>query len=253
VGHLTATLHTEKLKGQIGKGVTVYSNDPTTPKIRLSVRAVVLGSVVVLPREYIMIGGPPVQAGRSKVLVRRDPLETGELEITDLKTSLPWLTATATKLEDKRPPSDGLPLGQPGDYLIEVKVEGEPDTKGGRARGDLTFKTGLKRQPQVSIPVTVDLRPPVSLSTEKLLLNPPPEGGVTESTVLVTVRPGLDPNRLVAEASPESLRVDLQLSGPRRFKAKISWDGGKLEHGMITFKIGTEQQTLPVQSVGASS
>jgi hypothetical protein len=253
VGHITATLRTEKLKGKVGKGITVYSNDPETPTLRLSLRAVVLGSVVVLPREYIMIGGPSMSRGQSKVLVRQDPLETGTLEIKELRTSVPWLKAEATRLEQDRPPLDGLPLGRTGDYLVEVEVDGEPETRGGRARAELTFKTGLKRQPQVAIPITVDLRPPVSLSTEKLILTPPATGEITESTVLVTVRPGLDPNRLQAEAAPESLKVELKPAGPRRFKAHVSWDGGKLEQGEITFRVGTEKYKLPVQGVGAGS
>jgi hypothetical protein len=246
-------LRTEKLRGQVGKGVNVYSNDPNTPTLRLTVRATVHGSVVVLPREYIGIGGPPTRRGTSRVLVRQDPTEPGELKISDLKTSLPWLTAEALKLTEKRPPADGLPLGLPGDYLLEVKLGEKPETKSTRTRAQVSFKTGLKRQPVVSIPVTVDLRPPVSLSQERLLLTPPAEGEVTEKTVLVTVRVGLDPNRLTAEAQPESLKVELQQAGPRRFKAQVYWDGGKLEQGTITFKLGQESHKLPVHSAAADS
>jgi hypothetical protein len=253
VGHLTATLRTAKLKGKVGKGITVYSNDPVKSTLRLSVRAIVMASVVVLPREYIMIGGPPTRRGQSKVLVRQDPMETGKLNITDLKTSLPWLKAEATRLKNERPPSDGLPRGQKGDYLVEVSIDGKPEGHAGRARAELTFKTGLKRQPEVAIPITVDLRPPVTLSTGKLMLAPPAEGEVTESTVLVTLRPGLDPNRLEAVASPESLKVELKPSGPRRFKAHVSWDGGKLEQGEITFKVGVERHKLPVHPAAAGS
>lgn len=253
MGHLTATLRTEKLKGKVGKSITVYSNDPQTPTLRLSVRAVVIGSVIVLPREYISIGGPPMRRGSSKVLVRQDPMESGELRISDLKTSLPWLTVEAQKLEEKRPPSDGLPLGQPGDYLLEVKL-GEPtESPTGRTRAQLTFKTGLKRQPEVTIPITVDLRPPVNLSTQRLLLAPPAEGEVAEGTVLVTVRPGLDPNKLQAEARPGALKVELEPAGPRRFKAHVFWDGAALAEGAITFMVGGERLKLPVQSTGGDS
>jgi len=253
VGYLTTTLRTEKLKGQVGKGISVYSNDPETPHLRLTVRATVLGSVLVLPREYMSVGGRMMRAGNSMVLVRQDPTESGELKISDLKTSAPWLTAEAQKLEQKRPPSDGLPIGQPGDYLLEVKVGERPEISKSRIRAEVSFKTGLKRQPVVSIPVTVDLRPPVNLSTERLLLTPPAEGQIAEETVLVTVRPGLDPNRLEAKADPGSLKVELKPAGPRRFKAHVYWDGGALERGTITFKVGAERHTLPVHSAAAGS
>ena len=253
MGHLTVTLRTEKLRGQVGKGISVYSNDPETPSLRLTVRATVHGSVVVLPREYIGIGGHSRRRGNSKVLVRKDPTESGELEISDLKTSLPWLTAEVRKLTEKRPPADGLPLGLPGDYLLEVKIGEKPETQRTRTRAQVSFKTGLKRQPVVSIPVTVDLRPPVSLSEGRLLLTPPVEGEVTGKAVLVTVRAGLDPNLLKAEARPESLKVELIPAGPRRFKAQVYWDGGALEQGTVTFKVGSESHNLPVHSAGAGS
>jgi hypothetical protein len=250
---LTVTLRTEKLKGKVGKGISVYSNDPDTPTLRLAVRATIWGSVVVLPREYIAIGGKQTRRGTSKVLVRQDPTESGELKISGLRASLPWLAAEAQKLDAKRPPSDGLPLGLPGDYLLEVKIAEPPENRASRIRANVTFKTGLERQPEVSIPVTVDLRPPVSLSAGKLLLDSPAEGEVTEKTVLVTVRPGLDPNRLKAAAHPESLKVELKPAGPRQFKAHVYWDGRALEEGFVTFSIGGESHGLPVQSLASGS
>jgi hypothetical protein len=253
VGHLTVTLRTEKLRGQVGKGISVYSNDPKTPSLRLTVRATVLGSVIVLPREYIGIGSRSTRRGTSKVLIRQDPTESGELEISDLKTSLPWLTAEVRKLTAKSPPADGLPPGLPGDYLLEVKVGEKPETQRTRTRAQVSFKTGLKRQPVVSIPVTVDLRPPVILSEESLVLTPPVDGEVTEKIVHVTVRAGLDHNRLKAEAQPKSLKVELKPSGPRRFKAHVYWDGGALEQGSVTFKIGSETLKLPVHSASVGS
>jgi hypothetical protein len=219
----------------------------------LSLRAVILGSVIVLPREYITVGGPPTGKRGSKVLVRQDPLESGELTITDLKTSLPWLEARAERLEQKRPPSDGLPVGRPGDYLLEVEAERPPEIPSERTRAQLSFKTGLKRQPEVTIPINIDLRPPVILSTKRLLLAPPADGEVTNGTILVSVRPGLNPGLLRAEASPDSLKVELEPAGSRRFKAHVSWDGGKLEGGAVIFNVGGESHELPVQSAGSGS
>jgi hypothetical protein len=247
VGYLTASLNTAKLRGKIGKGISVYTNDPNTSHVRLALRAVVLGSVAVLPREHIMIGGPADRSGGSKVLVRQDPTETGELQISDLQASLPWLSAEAHRLEDPMAAAGGLPKGEAGDWLLEVKIADRSQARTGHARAELHFKTGLKRQPEVSIPITVDLRPPVNLSVPRLVFEKPAEGEVAEKTILATVRRGLDANKLEVETGTPSIVAELEPSGPRRFKVHFTWTGGELKDASILFKVGSESHHLPVK------
>jgi hypothetical protein len=247
VGYLTATLKTSKLRGKVGKGISVYSNDPTKPSIRIAIRAVVLGSVVVLPREHLVIGGPPGRSGGSRVLVRRDPMETGKLQVAELETSQPWLSAKARKLEEPTPPGEGLPKGEIGDWLVEVDVEDRSQVVSGRSRAELRFKTGLKRQPEVSIPITVDLRPPVNLSVPRLVFLPPAEGEVASRTVVATVRRGLDANTLEVETGHPALKAELEPVGPRRFNVHFSWTGEELGDAAVLFRVGPESHQLPVK------
>lgn len=247
MGYLTATLKTSRLRGKVGKGISVYSNDPDNPSVRVAIRAVVVGSVIVLPREHLVIGGPPGRSGGSRVLVRQDPTEIGKLQIEELSTSLPWLSASARKLEEPMPPGDGLPRGEIGDWLVEVEVEDRAQVGTGRSRAELRFKTGLKRQPEVAVPITVDLRPPVNLSVPRLVLLPPAEGEAATKTVLATVRRGLDADALEVDTGNPALEAELEPVGPRRFKVHFTWNGEELGDTSVLFKVGRESHQLPVK------
>ncbi len=247
VGYLTATLKTSKLHGKVGKGISVYSNDPNNPSVRLAIRAIVLGSVVVLPREHLVIGGPGGLYGGSRVLVRQDPTETGKLHIQELTTSLPWLSASARKLEEPTPPGDGLPRGEIGDWLVEVGIEDQNQVRPGSSRAELRFKTGLKRQPEVTIPIMVDLRPPVTLSVPRLVFLPPAKGEVATKTVMATVRRGLEASELVVETGSPAIQAELEPAGPSRFKVHFTWNGEELGDAAVLFRVGPESYQLPVK------
>ncbi len=243
-GHIQATLDTAKLKGSIGRGLTVYTDDPAAPKLFLTVRALVLGSVNVFPHESIQLSNRGVRHPRQQLLVRKEPSESGELVIEDLSPSVSWLSATAERLEQPRAPGAGLPTGQPGDWLLTVEPAGSAPF--GRRRETVEFGTGLDRQPRVSIAVLVDLQPPVRISTDRLVLPQPTEGAAARETLLLTVRRGLDPSALVVEAVPESLELELEPSGQRAFKLHVGWSGSERPEGTIIFRVGTESYRLPV-------
>jgi hypothetical protein len=251
VGYLSAALNTAKLRGTVARGITVHSNDATRPRIHLTIRARIVGSVILLPHESITITEPPARNTRNRVLVRKEPSETGELQITDLRPSASWLRVSSERLDEPRPAGDGLPAALPGDWLIQVDLEG--DVGYGRLRENLSFKTGLTRQPEVSLPVGVNIRPPLHLSVNQLQLPPPAGEEPSTATVVISVRPGLDPKTLTARAVPEALKVVLEPSGGNRFyKAHVSWDGGDITGGKIEFTVGPKQMTLPVTAAPAA-
>ena len=254
MGYLTASLHTDKLRGSVARGITVHCNDTTKPSVNLTIRAVIVGSVIMLPHESITISDPPARNTRKRLLVRKEPTESGELKITDLRPSASWLRASAQRLEEPRPAEDGLPAALPGDWLLQVDLEGEVGY--GRLQEKLTFKTGLTRQPEISLPVLVTIRPPLHLSVNQLQLPPPVGGQPSTATVVISVRRGLDPKTLTARAVPEALQVNLEPSGGDRFfKAHVSWDGGDITGGGIRFSVAGQQMDLPVTAAppGVSS
>jgi len=250
-GKIAAKLDTVKLHGDVGRGITVRTDDPDRPSVFLTLRAHVTGGVWILPDEVLHVqnrGGLP--AGAS-VVVRRDPEETDVLAIRDVTPSVPWLRASAENVTEPRQGSNGVPPTRPGDWVVHV--EPGPDAPYGRARAEVTFVTGLSTQKEVTLPVMVYIDPPVRLSTERLELTPGPDGTPTPGTVLLTVRPGLDPAGLAVESRPGALHVELEPSGPRAFKLHVDWQGDGIPKGEIVFRVGTESYTLPVYSGAGSS
>ncbi len=243
MGYVTASLDTKKLRGSVGKGITVYTNDPVTSKVMLKVFAQVVGSVVVLPDERFVLGNVGSTRRFMERLVQKDPTEKGELEISDIRTSFPWLTATARQLTENRPGARNRPGGRVGDWILELQVEGSPGYS--KQEGTVEFKTGLERQPMVSLPVRIDFRAPVNLSKRAIEL----QGKPAKDTVLLSVRRGLDAEQLTVEAEPESLKVKLEKSGERMFKAHVEWSGGAATEGVVTFGLDQDRIELPVRMV----
>jgi hypothetical protein len=182
---------------------------------------------------------------RNRLLVRRDPTETGELHVTAVRPSADWFSVTATRLEEPLPAGDGLPAGQPGDWLLEGRLAGNPPY--GVTRGQLSFKTGLPRQPEMTVAVLANLRPPVQLTGEPIQLSLG-EGETSEATVLFSVRPGLDPDALRIDPEPEALEVTLEPAGMRFYKALVRWSGGRFHGGALVFKLGEERYRVPVRA-----
>ena len=248
VGTIEAKLDTKKLRGSVGRGITVYTDDPNQPKIFLTVRATVLGGVVVLPQEILSIAGIGPGRGRgrnlSTVLVRRDASETGQLEMGDATASVPWLKVKVERVEEPRPGADGLPPAVVGDWLVGVTLD--PSTPYGRFSESLTVKTGLKRQPELTIPVLVMRSSPIRLSAERVAFPLESDPSEQPQTVLLTVRRDLDPTQLTVETDSDSLTVELEPSGRRGYKVHVRWQGADRPHGAITFRLGEETYELPV-------
>ena len=114
MGYITATLDTRKLYGSVAKAITVRSDDPLLPSVRLTVKAVILGSVVLRPQQSIRLSNRRERGSRGQLLIRQEPTEKGVLEVSRVETSVPWLTARVTRIEETRLATDGLPTGRPG-------------------------------------------------------------------------------------------------------------------------------------------
>jgi len=247
-GHVTAKLDTTKLHGAVGRGITVRTDDPAKPVLFLTVRGEIVGGVTILPDEVLQLNNHTSGPTSGTVLVTRGAGETETLAISDVKVSVPWLVVQAEELRAASPGGDGLPAAKPGDWRIHVAPgEGIPY---GRQRAEVTFSTGLSRQREVVLPVMVFLEPPVRLSTERLSL---PQGEAASGTVLLTVRPGLDPASLEVEGRPSTLETSLEPAGPRGFKLHVSWHGSGEARGEILFRVGGESFSLPVYSGDGSS
>ena len=228
----------------MGRGITVQTDDPANSRLRLTIRAAILASVVILPVENLMFNNASPRQNRTRLLVRRDPTETGELKIENVTPSADWFSVEATRLDEPLAAADRVPAGQPGDWLLVAELAEDPPY--GVTRAELSFTTGLERQPKLTLPVMANLRPPVQLTAEPIELAPT-EGEASEAAVLFSVRRGLNPDELRVEAEPGTLQVQVEPAGKRFYKAQVRWNGGALVGGALVFRLGEESYRVPVR------
>lgn len=247
-GKVTAQLKTENYRGTVEKLITVTTNDPANASLTLRLKATIVGSVEVLPRPGAAFPSGMGWDYSGTLIVRKDPTESGDLQVQELATSVPWLVAKARKVESTIPAAGGMPEARPGDYLLEISVaEDAPRTAGGF---QITFKTGLAREPSVTVPVSVVLQTPMRIMPSPLYLPPPDAGKGTQGILSAMLRPGLGKEKLTAEASPASFRVSLEPDGTRKYRALVTWlpaGENPPTEGNIVFRVGEESQTVLVR------
>jgi hypothetical protein len=248
-GSIKVSIHTANYKGPIGKGITVTHDDTSQGPIMLSVKANVVGSAVVFPYPSLTLA-PRMKGFKqpAQLLIRRDETEKGTLDITGLTASVPWLKTTLRKVTAPEPAVEGLPAAIPGDYVISVLVDHAPV---GSTAQTLTFKTGLTRESQMTIPVMVTVRAPVVLQPNELILQPKPEAS-DEATgqILAAIREDLDPKTLVVTADDKAFVVKLDPPGERAFKLIVDWKAkGKKSATETTvhLRVGEDSVDLPVR------
>ena len=238
-------MHTEKLRGALGRSVTVRTNDPARPVVMLTVHANVLASVELFPSESVQLSNRGPSLARSTLLIKKDATESGELKIARPSVSVPWITVRAEKLTLERPATTGVPTGKPGDWIAEVALGEAPAY--GRHAAELVLDTGLGREPVVHVPINVDVLPPVTLSQESLSIPwPVTDAAGARGTVLGQLRAGLDPAQLHAEGNPPSLAVEVERSGPRGLRIAARWTEPRPPEGVVVLRIGTESVRIPV-------
>jgi hypothetical protein len=249
-GKIRASIHTQNYRGNVSKSITVEHNDASQPAIMLAVNLNIVGSVNVLPYPALALA-PRMQGFHSPALliVRRDDSETGTLELTDVAASVPWLKIGVRKVAAPEPAAAGLPEAKPGDFVVSVQVEGAPPM--GIHAETLTFKTGLAREPVVSIPVHVTLRAPVFLQPAELILNPNPDDPNRASgQASVAVREDLDPKTLTVASADPAFILRIDDPGARTFHITVDWaaKGKKTPtESELRFSVSGESLSLPVR------
>lgn len=248
-GSIKVSIHTASYKGPIGKGITVTHDDTSQGTIMLSVKANVVGSVTVFPYPTLTLA-PRMKGFKDPalLLVRKDETEKGTLDITGLTASVPWLKTTARKVTEAGPAVEGLPAAVPGDYVISVLVQHAPV---GSTAQNITFRTGLPREAQMTIPVLVTVRPPVVLQPNELILQPKPDAPSEASgQILAAVREDLDPKTLVVTSDDKAFVVTIDPPGERAFKVSVDWKGkGKKSptETKVHLRVGDDTVDLPVR------
>jgi len=250
-GKLHVKVKTEGYFGVLQKSISVVSNAVNKPRINLRVGLRVIGSVQILPVNRLVLRyrqEPPA----GQLLIRQDPTESGELNISDMVAADDWLEVSVRKLEEVTKIDERLE-GLPGDWLLEATVPLRPQA--GMKRTTVKFKTGLTREPVFSIPITVTARQFGTPSTRRLILTWDEETGITSGQMVFSI-PG---RRLLAKVevsvTPEAYEVvTKQLTATqlevivrsREPQGKIVLEKSPI---VVQFKSGDSVVTVPARRV----
>ena len=249
-GSIKTSVHTTSYKGQIGKQITVTHDDKSQGPIQLNIMANIVGSVEVLPY-------PALQLARKRrgfdtpaqLIVRQDTTEQGKLAMRELAASAKWLKVTSREVKADEPPTEGIPAAKAGDVIVSVLAD--PDTPVGNHTESITFTTGLKREPKVTIPVTAFVQGPVTLQPTDLILNPTSgETAVASGVVLAALRDDIDPKTVTVKSESSAFSVRMDPSGAQAFRLLVDWSGkGKnpAKSTVIHVRAGKDSVDLPVR------
>lgn len=229
-------------RGELTKTISVRTDDPQSASTVLSIHATIEGSVLLLPTPAISLSTFRAGPRGGKILVRQDPTENGTLALSDVKVSLPWLTVKSRKVVSAGEREEGLPEAQPGDWVLELDPSGEPEP--GNYQASVVFKTGLPREPEVTVPAYVSVRGVFTVSPREAVVTPP-----AETVVLVAVRPDTDPDSVRVTAKPEGVHAELEKTSARAFRLHVSWkgEGAPPASGEVTVASGEKTETIPVR------
>ncbi len=134
-GTIETTFNSSRFHGQIHKTITVYSNDPDEPVIRLTIRGKVVTDIVIIPRE-MFFGLVDYQKSTTRNILITQGGDT-PLEIKKIESDLEFIS------------TEILPgtKGNKKTYTVTVKLSEKAPV--GRFEGKLKIHTNLPKHPVI--------------------------------------------------------------------------------------------------------
>jgi hypothetical protein len=134
-GGIKATFSSGSLAGNIKKSITVSSNDPDTPKYRLTIFGEIIKDLIITP-EHIDFGSIFTGEEMSKTVIIKSQTEP-DFKIKKITPSKPFIDATIVGEEN-------------GEYIIKIALKHKPVI--GRFSGGIYLETNSQIQQKVNIP-----------------------------------------------------------------------------------------------------
>lgn len=156
-GKVHAVVDTTTFNGPIAKGVTVFTNDPASPQIELTLKAKVEPYVTVKPgyARYITVQGEPLEGNIAQTLWAPGG---SDFDVTSVDSPWPYLKVNfrEAKAEER------VPEGKGKQWRVEMSLSN--DAKVGALSDYVTVHTNHVKQKIVQIPVSGFVRPVVAVT-----------------------------------------------------------------------------------------
>lgn len=158
-GKVHVVLDTATFSGAISKGVTVFTNDPDTPQLELTIRAKVEPYLSVKPgyARYITVQGEPLEGNIAQTIWATDG---AALEVTKVESPWPYLTVSFREAT----PEERLPDTEGKQWRVEMQLGN--DAKVGALADYVTVHTNHPKQKILQIPVSGFVRPVIAVTPQ---------------------------------------------------------------------------------------
>jgi hypothetical protein len=239
-GKVHAVVDTATFNGPIAKGVTVFTNDPATPQIELTLRVKVEPYINVKPgyARYITVQGEPLEGNIVQTLWVPDgtPMEI-------VKADSPWPFLTVTYREATA--AERLPDAKGKQWKVEMKLSN--DARVGPLADYVTIHTTHPKQKIVQIPISGFVRPVMAVT--------PPVGDYGEIELKEPLKKSLsvknfatEPIKLTSvETSTKGIDAKIEpLQDGREYSIRVTLDpslGKGPFHGKLT--LHTDSAKVP--------
>lgn len=156
-GKVTAHVDTVSFAGPIAKGVTLETNDPSTPTAQVTIHAVVKPYVEAHPAGFVRYTLLQGDADTQSITLYSEEQEP--FEITKIETPGDHVKVSYKKITDAAQFAPNV--GRPGQnqYKVDITVGG-PDAKVGPLADKVKILTNSKHQPEYNISISGVIRPP---------------------------------------------------------------------------------------------
>lgn len=158
-GEIKATFSSGSISGNINKSITVASNDPVTPKFRLTISGEIINDLIINP-EHIDFGSVSVGEESIKTVTIKSQTEP-DFKIKKITSSKPFIDAKI--VEEKN-----------GEHIIEIALKHNPVI--GRFSGGIYLETNSHIQQKVNIPFFGEIEGDITTYPKKIYYGPVVKG-----------------------------------------------------------------------------
>jgi hypothetical protein len=156
-GSVKAAYNTHQGRGKVTKFITVFSNDPDQPEVKLRVSVTIMVDVEVIPNKAYF--GHIFRDEDNKREIKVSSSTIDDFEVTEIETNNEHI---ATELVDA--------ADDPKAKTLIVRIK--DDAPLGRFQGNIVLHTNSKKQDKVTVPIIADIFGDIEIKPTRLYLSP---------------------------------------------------------------------------------
>jgi hypothetical protein len=240
VGEVKITFRSKGYQGKTKKAVTVETNDPDNPRVRLSVGGEVVAEVTVQPRyvNFRNVGkdSPPKPISLEIGLREGKGLKIREVSVNNPSVVLKELERTESGARYSVSLAEKVPTG--------------------RLTGKILVKTNSKKSPTIQVPLYAFVQGRVKVSPQLVSFGMirPGEPSIRDITLRRTGDAGFSVDRVDATSDVITTEVLPEKEG-EVYRLRVTYDPGDKTEGRVAERLtihvgGEEEETLEVPVYG---